>query len=109
MSDYPELPAALDGKINADDLNQLWNALLVELADPIWFNRKHYNRRTYDAGCQGPMCTKAVREHARQRNQTNPSERYAKIDAVLEHWFLPASELVSEVKQKLLTGIVMER
>lgn len=109
MSDYPPLPESFDGKLTHVELEELWGTLLKELANPLWFNRKHHNRRTYDAGCQGPMCTKAVREYARRRNRTNPSERYAKIDAVLEFWFPEANRIVLELKHKMLTDIVPQK
>lgn len=105
MSDYPELPESLKGTLSKEELDQLWVALLEEIADTEFAGRKHNNRRTYDAGCGGPMCRKAVREHARRRNSTNASNRYATIDAVLEYWFPHAVELVEWTRKNILSTL----
>lgn len=106
MVNYPKLPADLDVDMTEAQLDDLWCNLLMELAHPAWINRKHYNRRTYDAGCSGPMCRKAVREHARRRNSTNANNRYAILDAILSAWFPEANRLIQDVKHKMLTELV---
>lgn len=83
----PDVPFDLrDHGLGNDELAELWQKLVVELLDTRFSGRTHCNRRTYDAGCRGPLCGKAVREHGRRRNQTTPNEKYRYIDAILEYW-----------------------
>lgn len=49
----------------------------LELADPRFSRRTHYHRKTYDAGCRGPLCTTAhsERQHARYVARTGAQPR----------------------------------
>jgi hypothetical protein len=49
----------------------------IELSDPRYKNRTHYHRKTYDAGCRGPLCTTAhsERQHARYVARTGALPR----------------------------------
>jgi len=99
----PGLPDELiDCDMLDDELSELWNDLIHELLDESYIGRRHENRRTYDAGCHGPLCRKATREHGRRRASTKPSERYQTIDAILEFWYPIAAQRIIEVRASIL-------
>lgn len=55
--------------------NDLRARIERELADSQYINRSHYHRKTYDAGCRGPLCSQAVSERQaalRQRVAQSP-------------------------------------
>lgn len=110
MPSYPKLPFAdpVTALMEAD-LEELWNSLLAEIADPVYSGRTHQNRRTHDAGCRGPLCRKAVREHARRRNRTEASERYRILDEILNAWSPVAREMVAEVQKQYLSQLMVEK
>lgn len=84
---WPEPPREeMLGMMDESEISQLWTDLIHELMDDTYAGRVHGNRRTYDAGCKGPLCTKAVRDHARRRQNTGISEKYRYIDPLLEFW-----------------------
>lgn len=84
---WPQPPdEAMLGPMEDSEIAQLWTDLIQELMDERYAGRVHGNRRTYDSGCKGPLCTKAVRDHARRRQNTGMSERYRYIDPLLEFW-----------------------
>lgn len=78
---------------------ELAQAIIAELLDPEYSNRKHGKRSCANAGCGGPLCSKATRDHVRnlyyarnpnpkrpRRGATNP-ELDALLDRVMElHW-----------------------
>lgn len=99
----PRLPEELtDCDLLDVELVELWNELVKELLDAEYVGRRHENRRTYDAGCHGPMCRKAVREHGRRRASTKPNERYKTIDAVLDFYYPVAIARIDEMRQYIL-------
>ncbi len=102
----PTLPEDLrDGEIYGEELVNLWKALIIELMDEDYIGRRHENRRTYDAGCHGPMCRKAIREHGRRRASTQPSEKYATLDAILDYWYPKAKEQIAIVRHQMLNQL----
>ncbi len=102
----PRLPVDLaDGEIYGEELADLWKALIIELMDEDYIGRRHENRRTYDAGCHGPMCRKAIREHGRRRASTQPSEKYATLDAILEYWYPLAKDRIASVRAQMLSQL----
>jgi hypothetical protein len=58
-----------------------------ELADPRFKRRTHFHRKTYDAGCRGPLCTQATSEyHLRRRplaRQNSAGARRAELAPVI--------------------------
>lgn len=66
------------------ELETLWVLILRELTDKNFKNRTHGSRRTSEAGCQGPVCRKAVREHGRRRAQREASGRYRYLDPIID-------------------------
>lgn len=69
-------------------LEKLWEEILVELAQPKWIGRAH-NRGTYDQGCRGPLCRKAVRENTRRKRDPEdilPELTYRHLDPIMEYY-----------------------
>jgi hypothetical protein len=100
---YPDFPDKLIPPTNAGiNLDLLWFQLCMELADLNFMGRTHGNRRTYDAGCGGPMCMKATREYARRRSSAQPSGKYFWIDPILDIWYPVALGRLEEAQSKLL-------
>jgi len=99
----PALPIELtDHKFSDGDLAELWHKMIAELLNAEYSGRTHENRRTYNAGCKGPLCTKAAREHTRRRMDGAPSLKYAYIDRILDAWKPIAQARISNAQQKLL-------
>lgn len=102
----PTIPyEAADHDLSVAELSNLWHLLCVELMDKKFGGRTHGNRRTYDAGCAGPLCRKAVREHGRRRNKTNPSDRYRCVDLILDAWEPVATHRLQVAQELLLQEI----
>lgn len=101
--EYPPIPDKLRPPTAAAiNLDRLWFELCMELADIKLMGRTHGNRRTYDAGCSGPMCGRAVREYARRRSSGSATGKYRWIDPILELWYPVAEERLREAQSKLL-------
>jgi hypothetical protein len=101
--EYPELPLKLRPPTNSGiNLDRLWFELCMEMADVKLMGRSHGNRRTYDAGCGGPMCQRAVREYARRRASSSATGKYRWIDPILEFWYPIAESRLHEAQSKLL-------
>jgi hypothetical protein len=101
--EYPVIPTKLRPPYNEDiNLDLLWFQLCMELADVKLMGRTHGNRRTYDAGCSGPMCQRATREYARRRTSASATGKYRWIDPILEFWFPIAEGRLHEAQAKLL-------
>jgi len=99
----PALPEELaDHWMSDDELADLWHRLCVELLDLKYANRTHHNRRTYDAGCKGPLCGKATREHARRRTKTNANEKYEFVDKILDYWYPIAVKRIQDAQAIIL-------
>lgn len=102
----PKLPSRLhDNGMTDAELSDLWHKLIVELLDTEYAGRTHGSRRTYDAGCKGPLCSKGVREHARRRNSTGPNVRYKFVDPILEFWTPIATERIASAQRKILSEL----
>lgn len=103
----PELPKSLhDHSMSAGDLSSLWQSVIVELMDPEYTGRTHGNRRTYDAGCKGPACSKASREHGRRRTQTAPNERYKYLDPIIDFYTSIATIQIQEARESILSKLI---
>jgi len=98
----PSLPESLiDHGMTEVELADLWHDLIVELLDNEYVTRTH-NKRTYDAGCRGPLCRKAVREAGRRRFQNTVHEKYLFVDPILEYWSPIALERINRLRTKLV-------
>jgi hypothetical protein len=95
----PNLPTELAGHgLSDEELSELWTTLVMELMNPTYAGRTHQNRRTADAGCKGPLCRKAVREHGRRRMGTSPNERFKYVDEILTYWHPIAVKRIAEAQ-----------
>jgi hypothetical protein len=95
-----------EGALDEAQLGELWHQICVEVMDEKYAGRMHGNRRTYDAGCQGPACKKASREHGRRRTQVaTPSAKYQYVDLIVAAWFPVATDRVAKARQRLLEEI----
>jgi hypothetical protein len=47
---------------------ELWREVIEELCDDTYARRAHHNNGTYDQGCRGPLCRKALRDHSRRKS-----------------------------------------
>lgn len=100
---YPKLPEELKGhSFTQEELRILWQKLVHELLDADYNGRTHHNRRTYDAGCKGPLCGKAMREHGRRRTSTAPNEKYKYLDPILDYWRPVAEDRIAAARAKML-------
>lgn len=103
---YPQLAPELFPAVELEiDLETLWKALCKEILDREYVNRTHGNRRTYDAGCHGPACSKASREHVRRRSGNGASEYYRCHDAIVTYWFPVALARVDELYRNLVDSL----
>lgn len=97
LGSHPDLPEEMipEGwQPGCHELEQLWYEVVKELTDPEYRNRTHGSRRTCEAGCNGPLCRKAVRDHGRRRQQSQPSEKYRYIDPILEFFKRDAEQQI---------------
>ena len=103
----PKIPKSVpDDALTESELAQLWHELCVEVMDEKFAGRTHSNRRTYDAGCLGPACKKAGREHGRRRTQVaTPSAKYQHVDLIIAAWFPVATDRLAQARQRLLEEI----
>lgn len=104
---FPNVPEEIAGDhwMTDGELAELWHDLVVELLNPEFSNRTHNNRRTYDAGCKGPLCRKALREYARRRSTSSVNEKYRYVDLILDHWTPIAWERIREAQRAILATL----
>lgn len=99
---WPEIPADLiDHGMTEQELGDLWYELVSELLDQNFMSRTH-NKRTYDAGCRGPLCRKATREAGRRRYKNAIAEKYLFLDPLLDHWEPIAIQRIERLRNKLI-------
>lgn len=102
MNIWPEPTEELiDHGMTPQELGDLWVGLVEEILDPEYSNRTH-NKRTYDAGCRGPLCRKAAREAGRRRQRSGVSETYMFVDRLIDYWEPIARERIEALRVKLL-------
>jgi hypothetical protein len=106
--EYPPIPTELrPPTAEGINLDRLWFELCMEMANVNLMGRTHGNRRTYDAGCGGPMCRRATREYARRRTSASAVGKYRWIDPILEFWF-PIAEARLQAAQAKLLGQMLQ-
>lgn len=101
---HPPLPKEFQQSTKFN-LNEIWAAVCQELADTDFQSRSHHNRRTYDAGCYGPLCRKAVRDHSRKRTGSSPRDEFRELDPILMYFFSEAQRRIREHMEDLLNSI----
>lgn len=110
--DYPGVPRAIFDLATEDaDLTydmrcqEIWTEILVEILENDYINRSHHNVGTYDIGCRGPLCRKALREHPRRRSPTRQplimrEERI--FDPVLDYFHVVAKNRLTIARNTIL-------
>lgn len=87
---------------------ELWAEILTEVCDPEYRSRSHHNVGTYDVGCRGPLCRKALREHPKRRS---PSGVLVQVrddrvyDPVLEYYHTILKYRIRKYQQLILKEI----
>lgn len=107
-SDTPEIPLELtpqdflrDNSF-CNDTTGLWWQILLEICHPEYATRSHANVGTYDQGCRGPLCRKALREHPRRRSpDATLNAKLALYDPILEYFHVIAKRRVAAYKAEL--------
>lgn len=83
---------------------ELWVLILDEVCDKEYLSRIHHNVGTYDVGCRGPLCRKALREHPRRKTKppayTPQADRI--YDPIIEFFHTVAKYRVREYRRILL-------
>ena len=83
----------------------LWDEVVEELCDELYSKRSHHNVGTYDQGCRGPLCRKALREHPRRKAphgiklQVREERVY---DPVLDYFHTVMKHRIRNYQQQLL-------
>lgn len=108
----PEVPSAIFNVATDDaDLSyhlrcdELWEEVVQEVRDEIYLKRAHHNVGTYDQGCRGPLCRKALREHPRRKTPAGTvlQLREERIyDPVLEYFHVVIKHRVRAAQQEIL-------
>lgn len=108
----PEVPEVVYDFFTSEEVTLLWKEFVYEATSTEYGNRTHGNPRTYNAGCHGPRCSRAILElNAAARGGSNSRKSQAKflmIDAfVLEYqrrklisdqWILNGQEVRHELE-----------
>lgn len=87
---------------------ELWGDVVTELLDPEYRNRSHHNVGTYDQGCRGHLCRKALREHPRRKAVHGVSLQIREeriYDPVLDYFHAVMKHRVRKYQQELLKEI----
>lgn len=111
----PEVPRAIFN-VALDDADltyhvrceELWREVFEEVLDATYTKRAHHNVGTYDQGCRGPLCRKALREHPRRKSPagTTLQLREERIyDPVLEYFHVVIKHRVRAAQQEILVNL----
>lgn len=88
----------------------LWLQVILEICHPTYATRSHSNVGTYDQGCRGPLCRKALREHPRRRNPEvlvdSKLLEQRMFDPILEYFQVVAKQRISIYKAELLERLM---
>lgn len=85
--------------------SELWIEVLTELQDEEYAKRSHHNVGTYDQGCRGPLCRKALREHPRRKaphGVTLQVREERVYDPVLDYFHTICKHRIRKYQQQLL-------
>lgn len=84
---------------------ELWKEVCEEVLDPEFRKRAHHNVGTYDQGCHGPLCRKALREHPRRKSPAGTALQLREeriYDPVLEYFHTVIKHRIRAVQQEIL-------
>ena len=108
----PEVPAAIFN-VALDDADltynlrcgELWEEVVTEVLDRDYLKRAHHNVGTYDQGCHGPLCRKALREHPRRKSPAGTALQLREeriYDPVLEYFHTVIKHRIRAAQQEIL-------
>lgn len=115
--DYREPPVPIEiFSLSIDDpdltynlrCTELWGEVCEELLNQELMTRSHHNVATYDAGCRGPLCRKAHREHPRRKAQHGIALQVREeriYDPVLDYFHTVMKHRIRRYQQELLKEI----
>ena len=84
---------------------ELWSEITLEILDNAFLRRSHHNVGTYDQGCRGPLCRKALREHPRRKSPAGTALQLREeriYDPVLEYFHVVMKHRVRLAQQNIL-------
>ncbi|SRR6266540_1728715 len=87
---------------------ELWVEVYEEVMDSDYSGRQHHTTGTYDVGCQGILCRKAVRDNPRRKiKSVTPYQiREDRIyDPVIEYFHIVIKHRIRTLQQKILKEI----
>lgn len=103
---YPDLPTGVDvDYFKPEELQKLWNDIILELLDDEYKGRTHGNAKTYYAGCKGPYCLYATRVRQRRGKQVKPFGRSVQLDALVTGWIPVAKERIEAAKANMIVSL----
>jgi hypothetical protein len=86
-------------------LEELWNEILAELSDIRWST---HNIATYNRGCHGPLCKKAVRQDGRRKratDDTSADRTFKRLDPIIEFYAVIARLRLRDHREARLMAI----
>lgn len=85
----------------------LWQECWDEMMTAEYLQRAHHNNGTYDAGCRGPLCRKAQREHPKRRGTqaVNILQADRVYDPILEYFHTVIRYRVRSAQQAILKEV----
>lgn len=90
------------------ECDAIWKEVLEEFFDPEHSSRSHHSVGTYNSGCRGPLCRKALREHPRRRSPISSIRQLREeriFDPVMEYFHMVLKYRVRYVQQKVLKDL----
>lgn len=107
---YPTIPYDLlcnDELMKSVDLESVWRDVCEELTDPPYRNRSHHNPKTYNVGCRGPLCRKAIRDYMRRdRVNSSTQSRYALVNPLLMFYMKEALAQIAAHEAQVLEKLI---
>lgn len=88
------------------DLDALWEDVCRELTNPKFRSRTHGNRKTYDSGCDGPICKKSSRDYSRRRYNAEGQFRWAVIDPIIIYFEELAKMRIIEAEAEIISKLI---
>lgn len=92
--------------------DELWDEVMAEVLDHEFLKRAHHNVGTYDQGCRGPLCRKALREHPRRKSPAGTALQLREervYDPVLEYFHVVIKHRVRVAQQNILKELKEQR
>lgn len=101
---YPTLPFKLpEGP--PIDLEEVWLEVMEELTEYKYRNRTHHNPKTYNVGCRGPLCRKALRDYS-GRHGAKPWPQHRVLNPVLIFFMGEAKKLIAQDEAEKFSRLI---